>query len=181
MVRPPLSLIRKIYCRKESWVGMSKSIWLSTAQAEMYVWIIRGWAMDSQGLFCVTSVTCDFPIYIRSLESMPQRLFVLDSHSQEILFKWRTGIQQSQSVDPPDLTALKSFILPMHHSTSLVSTPKENSCRLYRGRYFLSCWHFVLPRHVCQCYGNLSRRTHGGLLNMFSRHGMFIKCALFLH
>lgn len=63
MLRPPECLIRKIYRSKESWVWTRKSIRLSTVQAEMYVGIIRGWAMDSEGLFSPTGVKCDFRVY----------------------------------------------------------------------------------------------------------------------
>lgn len=108
---------------------------------------------------------------------MPQRLFVLDNQSQDSDFIqmaiWHSKITAWWR---PDLTTLKSFILQMHHSTSHVRVPKENSSRLFRSRYFLSCWHFVIPRCLCQCYGNLSRWIHRGFLNMFSRHGMFISC-----
>lgn len=45
-------------------------------------------------------------------------------------------------------------------------TPQRRILVAFHGRYFLSWWHFDVPRYVCQSHGNLSRWIHGGLLNI---------------
>lgn len=47
-------------------------------------------------------------------------------------------------------------------------TPQRRILVAFHGRYFLSWWHFDVPRYVCQSYGNLSTWIHGGLLNISS-------------
>lgn len=85
----------------------SKSIRLSTVQAEMYVGIIGGGAMDSKGLFSLTGVKCDFPVYQVIGECASKVICAIGSCSEcsdgDLTFN------SHGPDDLPDFTTLKSL------------------------------------------------------------------------
>lgn len=161
---------------------MSKSIRLSEVRTEMYVGIIGVWAVDSEGLFSLTGVKCDFRLYQVTGERASKVICSIGSRSQRsdfiLLVIWHSIITAWWPPWPYHITLVYFANAPFSQSwpnppppTTTTTTSWRRILVAFHGRYFLSWWHFDVPRHVCQSSGNLSRWIHGGLSDIFqSRH-----------
>lgn len=141
----------------------------------MYVGIIGVWAVDSKGLFSLTGVKCDFRLYRVTGECASKVICSIGSRSQRsdyiLPLIWHSIITAWW---PPWPYRIKIFYFanaPFSQSCLYPSPSWRRILVAFHGRYFLSWWHFDVPRHVCQSSGNLSRWIHIGLSDIFqSRH-----------